>query len=118
MPTNQICESEGPRGISIVHVEGPLTLGSLFEFQDAVRREHPAGLILALGGIPYMDSAGLGAVLGLCASCQRRGHKFAIAEVAPRVMTLLEVSKVDQLVPRFDTVEAAVQELTGKAAGA
>jgi len=80
---------------------------TLFEFQDAVRKQQAKGLILDLGGVPYMDSAGLGAILGAYVSCQRNGRKFALAGVTRRVLTLLEVTKVDTLVPRFDTLEAA-----------
>ncbi|HEY1205646.1 MAG: STAS domain-containing protein [Bryobacteraceae bacterium] len=114
----QIRSTEGPGGILILHLEGPLTLTTLFEFQDTVRQQQAKGLILALGGVPYMDSAGLGAILGAYVSCQRQGQKFALADVSRRVLTLLEVAKVDALVPRFDTLEAAESHLAGKAQGA
>jgi anti-sigma B factor antagonist len=108
----QIRSSEGPGGISILELEGPLTLTTLFDFQDTVRAKQAAGLILDLGGVPYMDSAGLGAVLGAYAFCQRRGNKFALANVARRVVTLLEVTKVDGVLPRFDTLDAAEAALS------
>src|SRR5262249_26258773 len=91
----------------VVHVEGPLTLSTLFEFQNVVRAENAGGLIVVLDAVPYMDSAGLGAVLGAFASCQRHGRKFALAGVSARVVTLLQVAKVDTLVPRYASVEAA-----------
>jgi anti-sigma B factor antagonist len=111
----QIRSTEGAGGIVILHLEGPLTLTTLFEFQDAVRKQQANGLILALGGVPYMDSAGLGAILGAYVSCQRRGQRFALADVSRRVLTLLEVARVDALVPRFETLEMAEIELADKA---
>jgi anti-sigma B factor antagonist len=107
-----IREVEGAGGVAVVHLSGALTLGSLFEFQDATRREWKSGLVLALGGVAYMDSAGLGAILGLFAASQRKGTGFALAEVGKRVMTLLEVSKVDGLVPRYGSVDEAAAALT------
>lgn len=111
----QIRSTEGPGGILTLHLEGPLTLATLSEFQDTVRKQQASGLILELGGVPYMDSAGLGAIFGAYVSCQRHGRKFALADVSRRVLTLLEVAKVDPLVPRFDTLEAAEMELAHKA---
>lgn len=106
-----IREVEGPGGVAVIELSGALTLGSLFEFQDATRREWKNGLILALGEVVYMDSAGLGAILGLFAASQRKGTGFALAEVGRRVMTLLEVSKVDGLVPRYGSVDEAAAAL-------
>ena len=91
-----------------------LTLATFFAFQDAVRQQQADGLILALDGVPYMDSAGLGTILGAYVSCQRQGRKFALAGVTRRVLTLFEVARVDTLVPRFDTVEAAKMALADK----
>jgi anti-anti-sigma factor len=54
-----------------------------------------------------MDSAGLGAVLGIMASCQRKGHGFGITGMTDRVTMLLKVSRVDGLIPTFQSVESA-----------
>jgi anti-sigma B factor antagonist len=114
----QIRKAEGPAGLMIVHLDGPLTLATLFEFQDTVRQLQANGLIIALDGVPYMDSTGLGAVLGAYVSCQRHGRKFALAGVTRRVLTLFEITHVDSLVPRFDSVEAAESALADKAGSA
>jgi anti-sigma B factor antagonist len=114
----QIRRTGSPGGVLILHLEGPLTLTTLFEFQDTVRQQQANALIIALVGVPYMDSAGLGAILGAFVSCQRRGRKFALAGVSRRVLTLFEVARVDTLVPRFDTLEAAEMQLADKAESA
>ena len=69
-----IREVEGPGGVAVIELSGALTLGSLFEFQDATRREWKNGLILALGEVAYMDSAGLGAILGFSRRASGRGQ--------------------------------------------
>lgn len=74
-----IREVEGPGGVAVVHLSGALTLGSLFGFQDATRREWKNGLALAPGEVAYMDSAGLGAIFGLFAPSQRKSTGFALA---------------------------------------
>jgi len=115
----QIRIDEGSSGAHILHLIGPLTLSTLFGFQDLVRKaEHKNGLILDLSEVPYMDSAGLGSILGAYTSCQSHGQSFALANVSQRVVTLLQVAKVDALVPRFDTVERAEQHLRTNAQSA
>lgn len=99
------------KGLRALYVTGPVTLGTLFELQDAVRKEQGSGLIISLAAVPYMDSAGLGAILGAYASCQRHERRFALANVSQRVLTLFQVAKVDGLIPRYDTVEAAASAL-------
>jgi anti-sigma B factor antagonist len=111
-------ESESARGVRTLHLEGPLTLATLFDFQRAVHQRQAGGLIISLAGVPYIDSAGLGAILGAYASCQRQGCRFALAEVSQRVLTLLRIARVDTLVPQFETAEAAELEFTPKAEGA
>jgi len=115
MDALEIQSDESPGGARLLHLNGPLTLNTLFEFQELVRKEHTKGLILVLEGVPYMDSAGLGAVLGAYASCQRHGQKFALAKVSQRVRTLMQVAKVESLVPSYETVEAAETHVTSNA---
>jgi len=111
----EIRVAKGSSGASILHLSGPVTLNTLFELQDAVRKEQEGGLIIVLADVPYMDSAGLGAILSAFASCQRHARKFAIASVSERVMALLKVTKVDSLVPRYETAEAAEADWAVKA---
>ena len=114
----EIRSADGPGGVKILSLDGPLTLNTLFEFQDVVRKDQTGGLIIVLEDVPYMDSAGLGAILSAFASCQRHGRKFALACVSERVMALLRVTKVDGLVPRFATVEAVEKDWGVQSEGA
>jgi anti-sigma B factor antagonist len=105
MPDLQMITSERAGG-RLLKLVGPLTLSSMFDFQDAVR-QGSGNLYIDLSEVPYMDSAGLGAILGAYASCQRNSRKFGLIAVPDRVNTLLNVAGVDKMVPKFDTVEAA-----------
>jgi anti-anti-sigma factor len=86
---------------------GPLTLQALFEFQAVSRQEINKPVILDLAGIPYMDSAGLGSVIGIYTSCQGSNRAFAIAGLTDRIRTLFQVTKVDGLLPCYATVADA-----------
>jgi len=101
-----------PSGAQLIKLSGPLTLRTLFEFQEVARRhaEHP--LVVDAGGIPYMDSAGLGALIGVFASCQRIGQKFAISRVPERVQVLFEMTGVTGMLPCFASIEDAEASVT------
>jgi anti-anti-sigma factor len=103
---------ESSSGAQIIKLSGPLTLRTLFEFQEAARHHADRPLVLDAARIPYMDSAGLGAIIGVFASCQRTGQKFAIANVPERVFVLFEMTGVKGILPCFDPIEAAEASVT------
>jgi len=92
--------------VQLIKLSGPLTLRTLFEFQEAARH-HAGPLVVDAAGVPYMDSAGLGALIGIFASCQRTGQKFGISSVPERVQVLFEMTGVAGMLPCFATVEDA-----------
>jgi len=109
-------ESEtGASGIRIFRLIGPLTLGSVFEFQDLARADSDSAIVIDLSEVPYMDSAGLGAVLGIMASCQRKSRGFGITGAAERIQTLFTVAGVAGLIPTFGSVKLAERHLSSAA---
>jgi anti-sigma B factor antagonist len=98
-------------GSRILRLTGPLTINGLFEFQNTLRADPPAALILDLTGVPYMDSAGMGAIINYYVSCQRHGKKLVVAGVNGRVMELFRMTKVDGLLTLKPTVAEAEQAI-------
>ncbi|MGA7341168.1 MAG: STAS domain-containing protein [Terracidiphilus sp.] len=87
-------------GTRIFRLAGPLTLANLFELQDALRKEpQPRVTVLDLGGVPYMDSAGMGAIINYYVHCQKKGATLVVAGVSSRVMELFKMTKVDTVIP-------------------
>lgn len=107
----QIDILSSPKGAKILKLTGPLTLSTLFDFQHVSRQDHGAPVILDINGVPYMDSAGLGSVISLFASCQRTHRGFALIGVSERIRTLFEVTHCDGLLPCFENLDAADKAL-------
>ncbi len=54
----------------ILKLAGPLTISTIFGFQNELRAMTPEVLIVDLSETPYMDSAGLGLIMNSYVSAQ------------------------------------------------
>ena len=109
-PSNQPFKIEvrdGASGARIMTLSGPLTIQTLFDFQQMVREETTKPIILDLSGVAYMDSAGLGCVVSAFTTCQRNHRAFGITGLTSRIRNLFVVTHVDCLLTCFDSLEAA-----------
>jgi len=113
----EISAAAGQNGSRVLHLRGPLTLRTLFDFQAMAREQSDSPLIIDLTAVPYMDSAGLGAILGLYASAQRKQLGFAVAGASDRIHTLFQVTHVEDVLPQFAT-SADAEACLAKAATA
>ncbi len=94
-------------GERILKVNGPLVISNFFDFQQAAREDKSPLLIIDLAGVPYMDSAALGSILGIHVSCGRKQTKYALINVAPRIDTMFNISGVRDTLVMFPTLAAA-----------
>jgi anti-sigma B factor antagonist len=110
--TLEIVSQPGAKdGDQVVRVAGVLTIHTLFNFQSALRAETAAALILDFSGVSYVDSAGLGAIVGAMLSVQKAGRKFLLAGANQRVTALMEMTNVQKLLPNYASVELAEASL-------
>jgi anti-sigma B factor antagonist len=94
-------------GTRILRLVGPVTLQNFFSLQELLNGAHTPVTIFDLTQVPYMDSAGMGAIIRYYVSAQRRGEKVAAAGPNYRVLELFKLTKVDGLIPITETVEQA-----------
>ena len=102
----------------ILRLAGPFTLNSVFEFQSAAREIADPVIIVDLSGVPYMDSAALGALLGLHCSCERQRKHYALAGASDRLLSVFDVAGVNTLLVTYPTIEEAETGLSAKGAAA
>lgn len=91
----------------IIRLVGPILISNFFQFQSMVRSDESRSLILDLTQVPYVDSAGIGTLVGAYVSRQKEGRNLALAGVCDRVRGSLQVTRVEQFFKFYDTVEAA-----------
>jgi anti-anti-sigma factor len=83
----------------------PVALRNMFESDPP--HTSPKVNIFDLSEVPYMDSCGLGLIIGHFVRCQNKGVHLVAAGVTPRVLQLLKTTKTDHLFPMTSTVDDA-----------
>ncbi len=80
--------------------------------QEIAERGVPK-IVVDLGRIAYINSNGLGALVGMMTTCKRREGAFVIARVGSRIGSMFMKVKIVLIMDTFETIEeavAAVQE--------
>ena len=98
---------EDADGGVILRLHGPLLLGNFFPLQAMVRSDTSKLLIVDVSDMPYMDSAGIGCLVGAHVSRENSGRRLVIVGANDRLLTALKVTKVDHLFTFAPTVEQA-----------
>lgn len=100
-----------PGGPQILHLIGPLVMATTQEFQQWLRAEPAHTVVLDFTEVPFIDSAGLGAVIAVFLHYKQQGRKFVITGMNEKCRALLKMTNVEHLFPTFDTLENARKEL-------
>jgi anti-sigma B factor antagonist len=87
---------------------GAFTLESLFAVQAALREDSAPRTIIDMSGVPFLDSAGIGAIVNAHVSRDRNGRKLVLVGINERVRQTLEITKVAQILNFAGSVQAAL----------
>jgi anti-sigma B factor antagonist len=104
---------EGPE-TGLLSLTGEVDVANAPEFRQSALHLLAGGakrLVVDLTGITYMDSSGLGALVGLLKRLKESGGKLAIAGPQPQVKRLFEITGLNQVFPLFDDVGSALREV-------
>ena len=94
------------QGHRVLCLKGPLLISNLFEFQSTVRANTTRFLILDLTQVPYIDSAGVGDLVGAYVT-HDKGRRLALVGVTERVRNTMQVTHVEQFFQFYETAKAA-----------
>lgn len=87
--------------VTVFRLKGPFTLTTMFAFQTELRDPSLKGVIIDLSGVPYMDSAALGVLLGQWSHAQHGGYRYELVGLSPRVHTIFEITHTDSVLPIY-----------------
>jgi len=108
---------------AILELSGSLTLGpTLNTLRDTARQilstNKVAGLILQMAGVTVTDSSGLGELTVVYTLATNRKCPIRLAMVSPNLKKMLEMTRIDELLPACADMSAAKSDLKRKAATA
>jgi len=94
----------------ILVLVGVLNAETAFRLRDAVR-EQPANLIIDMSRVRYVDSSGLGVLIGMYASFERSCRRMLLAGMNDRIWDLFRVCKIEDVFTRYSSVADAEQTI-------
>ena len=99
--------------VVILDLKGKLTLGDGDELlRSKINGLVQAGqkrIVLNLGDVPYIDSAGLGEVVRTYTTVSRQGGTLKLLNLTKRIQDLLAITKLLTVFETFDTENDAVK---------
>ena len=105
--------------VVILDLKGKITLGEGDELlKDKVNSLVNQGhrkILLNLGGVPYIDSAGLGEVVRTYTTVSRQGGSLKLLNLTKRITDLLSITKLLTVFETFDSENEAVRSFSASA---
>ncbi len=105
--------------VTVVYCAGRIVFGDeTTELRDKVKEvlAESKQVVLNLGGISYIDSGGLGTLVGLYTSARGLEGDIKLANLTQRVRDQLQITKLVTVFESFDSEEAAINSFRQAAA--
>jgi anti-sigma B factor antagonist len=99
--------------VTILDMKGKMTLGDGDEMLrtkiNAIMNVGAKKIVLNLGDVPYIDSAGLGEVVRSYTTVSRQGGVLKLLNLTKRIQDLLAITKLLTVFETFDTESEAIK---------
>ncbi|MCI0447041.1 STAS domain-containing protein [bacterium] len=99
-------------GITIIQPKGKITIGEgdvlLREEITKLLAEDKKKLVLDLGDVSYMDSAGVGELVSVYTSVKNRGGELKLAALTKKIKDLLSITQLMTIFDTYETLEEAL----------
>ena len=102
--------------ILIVSAKGRIDGANATEVQGVLSNAFEPGIklmLLDLGGLTYISSAGLRVIMLTARTLDRSGAKFAVGSPSGPIREVFQISGFDQIIPIFDSQAEAIESLGG-----
>ena len=102
-------------GVEVIKLAGSLTLGrdaQNFELSvEELVKNQQTRIVLDMTDVSFVDSAGVGVLVGCHGKVATAGGKLRMAALTPRALNVLKISKVDGILFLDPTVDASLAAL-------
>ena len=91
----------------ILRLKGKLSLETVHNFIQTARPESAAHLVIDMGEVSFLDSAGVGALVQLFVHRRSLGKTFALAGLTQQSNAVMQVAGLTKLLPIHNSAEEA-----------
>jgi len=106
--------------VTIVRLDGKITLGEGSEtLRETLKTIIDSGMtkvLLDLAGVSYIDSGGLGALVGGYTTAKNKGATIKLLHLQKRVQGLMQMTKLYLVFEAFENEADAIQSFRGTGA--
>src|SRR3990172_12836539 len=99
--------------VTILDLKGKIPLGegdeALKDKINSLVLQDRRRILLNLGDVPYIDSAGLGEIVRTYTTVSRQGGQLKLVNLTKRITDLLSITKLLTVFETFDTEAEALQ---------
>jgi len=107
-----IVEKRRIEDLTLLRLEGVIKLGESAQFfaqtLERALSEEQGHVLVDFSRINYMDSTGIGELVGYLGRFRETKRKLILINPSDRIRKLLHVAHLDDLFPTYDTLEAAL----------
>jgi len=96
---------------TVVHVTGEIDVYTAPVLREELAKLVDGGhhdLVVDLTGVPFMDSTGLGVLVGALKKVKTHGGDLALVIDQEKVLKVFRITALTQVFPIFETVDAAL----------
>jgi stage II sporulation protein AA (anti-sigma F factor antagonist) len=101
------------RGVLLVQVEGELDMHVATEFRnvvdDALETTNVKHILFNLQGVKFIDSSGLGVLLGRYKKISVLGGIMSATQIQPQVLQILELSGLLKIIKLYQSEKEALE---------
>lgn len=104
-------------GVLIASPAGRVDSANSREFREALEAGIPSeerALLLDLGQLTYMSSAGLRVLLMAARRFQGPDNAIGVCSLSPMLQSIISLSGFDKIMPVYETVEDALRSISGE----
>ncbi|ATD54675.1 anti-sigma F factor antagonist [Clostridium chauvoei] len=81
------------------------------KIDDRIDRDNIKKVILNFNGVTFMDSSGIGVVIGRLKKMQNRNGKLCVADVNRTVNRVFEISGMYKIIDSYNSIDEAIKSI-------
>lgn len=107
-----IVEKKNHGDHTVLRVEGVVRMGESAQFLaqtlDKLLAEGHGNVLVDLERINYIDSTGIGELVGYFGRFKEKGRRLILVKPADRIRKLLEIARLDAVFPTYSELDEAI----------